>query len=193
MSIIAQKQLFYHLYSLMNLKNIVLWITAATALISCNGSLEKSEKHSKKEVYETLSTSQKNWDSLIQNNIAINSWDSLQEDRILLRFTKEEFNELVNFIEKDGFVITQNWVASDHQYTFFDSKWNRHALMTIKRDINNQPSLQGDVDQISIWAYKDGIKDQEHYLWYVIQKDGVKMMSPNETQDLKDIAKNWVQ
>jgi len=84
-----------------------------------------------------------------------------------------DFKALVDYIEKKGFVVTERGVACDHQYTFVDSRGNRHALMTIKRDVNGKPSMTGTVTQISVWAYYKGIKDQAHYFGYRIDSDKV--------------------
>jgi hypothetical protein len=88
-----------------------------------------------------------------------------------------DFAKLVAFIEKNGFVVEERGVKSDHQYTFFDKQGNRHALITIKRDESDQPSLTGTVDQISVWAYKDGIKDQEHFFGYYINNEEIAPFS----------------
>ncbi len=85
----------------------------------------------------------------------------------------ENFTKLVDFIEKNGFVTENKGIPSDHQYTFIDSQKNRHALITIKRDDNGQPSVNGKVKQISVWAYEKGIKSQEKFFGYGITQDSV--------------------
>ena len=84
---------------------------------------------------------------------------------------EDNFNKLVSFIEKKGVVVPQDGIPCDHQFTFFDSKGNRHAMITIKRDAEDNPSTKGTVNQISVWAYKKGIKDQEHFFGYCISPD----------------------
>ncbi len=75
-----------------------------------------------------------------------------------------DFNALVSFIIKEGFPVG----SGEKQYTFFDSHKNRHAMIIIKRDEDNKPSKEGQVVQISVWAYDKGIKDQEHFFGYEI-------------------------
>ncbi len=86
---------------------------------------------------------------------------------------EKNFKKLVAFIEKNGFVVPQQGVPCDYQYTFFDSHGNRHALITIKRDKDGHPSINGTVSHISIWAYYKGIKDQDHYFGYGITSEKV--------------------
>ena len=86
---------------------------------------------------------------------------------------EEHFKKIVSFIEKNGFVVPQRGVPCDYQYTFFDSHGNRHAFITIKRDKDGNPSTKGTVDQISTWAYYNGIKDQDHYFGYGITSEKV--------------------
>ncbi len=81
---------------------------------------------------------------------------------------EDNFSKLVTFIEKRGFVVPQGGVPSDYQFTFFDSKGNRHAMITTRRDTEGKPSTKGTVSQISVWAYKKGIKDQKHFFGYCI-------------------------
>lgn len=89
---------------------------------------------------------------------------------VSIEVNPEDFKPLVDYIEKNGFVVPQDGVPCDRQYTFFDSHRNRHAMITIKRDSDGNPSMKGKIDQISVWAYKDGIKDQKHFFGYIIKK-----------------------
>lgn len=91
---------------------------------------------------------------------------------------QENFQKLVSFIEKRGFVVAQNDIPCDYQYTFNDSKGNRHAMMTIKRDDTGNPSMKGAVNQISVWAYYNGIRDQKHFFGYKITADKVAPFLP---------------
>jgi len=93
---------------------------------------------------------------------------------------------MVDYIEKNGFVVTERGVASDHQYTFIDSNGNRHALMTIKRDADGNPSKKGKVTQISVWAYYKGIKDQDHYFGYRIGADKITPFGSNTGEKWKE-------
>lgn len=86
---------------------------------------------------------------------------------------EKNFRKLVNFIQSKGFVVPQRGIPCDYQYTFFDTNGNRHALITIKRDKDGNPSMQGTVDHINVWAYYNGIKDQDHFFMYDIYKEKV--------------------
>jgi hypothetical protein len=94
------------------------------------------------------------------------------------------FEALSNYIEKNGFVVKQNGIPSDHQVTFVDSKGDRHAFITIRRDANSKPSIKGELVQISVWAYKKGIKDQKHFFMYVITKEMILFTNPNAFDDI---------
>ncbi len=89
----------------------------------------------------------------------------------LIPVGEQNFKKLVFYIEKNGFVVPQRGVSCDYQYTFFDKDGNRHAMITIKRDKNGNPSMKGTVEQISVWMYYQGKKDQEHFLGYEITKE----------------------
>ena len=86
---------------------------------------------------------------------------------------QKDFQKLVSFIEKHGFIVPQNGIPSDYQYTFFDSHGNRHAMITIKRDSADNPSVNGNVTQISVWAFYGGVRDQDHYFGYYISAEKV--------------------
>ncbi len=81
------------------------------------------------------------------------------------------FNQLVSYIEKNGKLLTEKGIPCDHQVTFFDSKGTRHAFVTIERDTKGNPSKNGQVNQISVWAYLEGKKDQKHSFGYRITKE----------------------
>ncbi len=66
---------------------------------------------------------------------------------------EKNFEKLVNFIQNKGFAVPQRGISCDYQYTFLDTDGNRHALITIKRDKDGNPSMQGVVNHISVWAY----------------------------------------
>ncbi len=98
----------------------------------------------------------------------------------------ENFEELVDYIEERGFVVSERGIPCDYQYTFFDSKGNRHAMIAIKRDASGHPSMEGIVDQISVFAYYEGVKDQEHFFGYLINKEEVKPYSYNRDGTWKE-------
>ncbi len=85
---------------------------------------------------------------------------------------EENFNKLVNFIEKNGFVVYQRGIPSDHQYTFFDKSGNRHAMIIGRRDKNFNPSLSltDPINVINVWAHYKGIRDFKHSFCYDISK-----------------------
>lgn len=104
-----------------------------------------------------------------------------------IEISREDFEKLVDSIQKHGFIVKERGVPSDHQFTFFDSKGNRHAMITIKRDETGKPSTQGKVDQISVWAHREGIRDQEHSFGYAITNTGVQSFTPPTPEERKDI------
>ena len=87
----------------------------------------------------------------------------------------KDFKAIVMFIEKKGFPVIQQGIQSDYQYTFIDSQGTRHALITIKRDKDNNPSVSGTVHQISVWAYKDykklGKREDNFFGWGIFESD----------------------
>lgn len=88
-----------------------------------------------------------------------------------------DFEKLVDYIEKNGFISPNgNEAGADHQYTFFDSEGNRHALITIKRDEKKRPSMEGEVKHIAVWAHYKGIKDDEHFFSYFINENEIGPM-----------------
>lgn len=83
----------------------------------------------------------------------------------------ENFEKMVEYIWKHGFTITggPNEIPCGKQYTFFDSKGNRHAYLAIKTDtVTKQASMTGKVQNIFTYGYRKGIKDQEHFFPYDI-------------------------
>lgn len=88
----------------------------------------------------------------------------------------ENFQKLVDYIWKHGFTITggPNEIPCGRQYTFFDSKGNRHAYLAIKIDTaTKQGSMTGKVQNIYTYGYRNGIKDQEHFFPYDINTTSV--------------------
>ncbi|PKM91480.1 hypothetical protein CVU82_02695 [Candidatus Falkowbacteria bacterium HGW-Falkowbacteria-1] len=103
-----------------------------------------------------------------------------------------DFKKSVDFIEKKGFVVPQGEECSDYQYTFFDKAGNRYALMTIRRDDDGKASLNGVVNQISVWAYRDGIKDQEHFFGFCINKNEINSFGERiPDEDVEIIEEAW--
>lgn len=86
---------------------------------------------------------------------------------------KENFDALVTYIEKNGFLLKEKGISSDHQVTFFDTDGNRHALICLRRDsATDKPSKTG-TPHISVWGYYKGIKDLEHFFGWYISSDEV--------------------
>lgn len=89
---------------------------------------------------------------------------------------KETFEKLVGYIWKHGFIIGggPNKIPCGKQYTFFDSRGNRHAYLAIKIDTaTNEASKTGIVQTIVTYGYIKGIKDQEHFFPYDINTTSV--------------------
>ena len=83
----------------------------------------------------------------------------------------ETFEKIVAYIWKHGFTITggSKNIPCGKQYTFFDSRGNRHAYLAIKTDpVTNEASMTGKVQSIFTYGYKQGIRDQEHLFPYNI-------------------------
>ena len=100
-----------------------------------------------------------------------------------------DFDKFVEFIEKKGFPVRERGVYSDFQYTLIDANGNRHAMMTIRRDENGQPSVDGQVKQISVWGYHDGVKSEANFFGYIIYRQEIVSSSPLglDTQSSKKI------
>jgi hypothetical protein len=137
-------------------KVIILAVLFCTIFTAC------SDKKSNKEIVEYIT---------VDKGAKISETITVKDTTYPIPVGEENFAKLVTFIEKKGFSVPQAGIASDYQYTFFDKKGTRHALITIRRDKDGNPSLQGTVDQISVWAYYGGKKDLNHYFGYSITKE----------------------
>lgn len=89
-----------------------------------------------------------------------------------------DLQKLITHVQEKGFVVEERGIYCDHQLTFYDSKGNRHAIIAAKRDKSKKPSLTGTVGRMHVWAYKDGIKDSDHYFGYVIGEESIRPTSP---------------
>lgn len=99
-----------------------------------------------------------------------------------IEISKENFLKIVDYIEKNGFLIhSGKGKEAEHQYTFFDSKGNRHAMIAVKRD--------GVVFQVSVWAYYKGINDLQHFFGYYINEKEVGPFLNLDTRKEKDDVK----
>lgn len=78
----------------------------------------------------------------------------------------ETFQKLNDYIRKHGFTIYDGRLK---QYTFFDSRGNRHAYITSKVDAAGDD----EVDQIVVYGYYKGIRDLEHFFSYFITDEKV--------------------
>ncbi len=90
--------------------------------------------------------------------------------------TEQQFRRIANYIEKHGFVVDlgPNRIKCGHQVTFFDKAGNRHAMISCRTGADGHPAMKGTVTSISVWAYYDGKKDQEHFFGYDIRPSGAK-------------------
>lgn len=79
---------------------------------------------------------------------------------------EENFQKLADYILKHGFNI---YGGNSKQYTFFDSKRNRHAYIA-QMDPLEKTSKVG---RIVVYGYYQGIKDQKHFFPYEITKEKV--------------------
>lgn len=86
---------------------------------------------------------------------------------------EDNFTRIVNYIEKNGFIVPAQGIPCDYQYTFFDIRGHRHALISIKRDSGFSPAIEGEVRQISVWAYYNGVMNEENFFSYIIRKDRI--------------------
>lgn len=94
-----------------------------------------------------------------------------------------DFRKLVEYIEEKGFVVYQNNLPCDYQLNFLDSEKHRHVLTTIRRDINGNPDLDGAVNEISVWVYR-----QEFMFCYVITADWVEPMMREDFSNTEHLA-----
>jgi len=153
-------------------------IFMAFILLSCLNSQKKSAadiylEKLKKEFNQFRAKFQKYDDSLK------NVFDETEKQKAISKTKyipvgEENFDKLVSFIEKNGFVEPEYGnVPCDFQYNFIDSKGNLHGFITIKRDENGNPSVAGKVIQITVYGYRGNIKDQEHFFGYIITRKNV--------------------
>ena len=149
-------------------------IIICTAIILINFSLtscfdkEKSEANALETEIQDLAQS-------VSNTDEPDLYESSESKalRLGIPIAEGKFEKLLNHINSNGFIVYERGVPCDRQLTFFDSRGNRHALIAIKRNDKGYPSIDGTVNQISVWAYKDGIKDQDHFFSYFITKEMV--------------------
>lgn len=123
------------------------------------------------------------------NTIITTSSPAQIEYQTILPVSDEDFELLAKFIETKGFSVDRGRTkGADHQYTFFDSNKNRHALIAIRRDENSKPSSSSPVTQISVWAYKSGIRDQNHFYGYnIVKGKGVMSYLPKGMEHNADL------
>ncbi len=89
---------------------------------------------------------------------------------------KETFDKLVDFIWKKGFTINGGYerIPCGRQYTFYDSRGNRHGYLAIKTESDTgQASMTGKVYSIVTYGFYKGIRDQEHFFPYDITEKSV--------------------
>lgn len=84
---------------------------------------------------------------------------------------EKTFRELLHFILTQGATI---YGGKGKQYTFFDTKGNRHAYLAIKFDSSGSKYVDtGSNYKIIVYGYYKGIKDQEHFFPYAIDDSSV--------------------
>lgn len=153
-------------------------IIAATLLaiifIGCNNSTTKTVAAAEKTDSINNST-----DSIALDTALINYQKTLPHNEgnapILypdIKVGEINFDKLCKYIEHNGFSTPQQGVKSDYQYSFRDSRGNKHAFVTIKRN-GTEPSFNGKIIQISVWGYAKGVKDQKHFFGYLINRDKI--------------------
>lgn len=108
-------------------------------------------------------------------NDSIKTWESVNKiiNETNIKIPEEDVKEMMKYIKKNWFKVDKN----DYQFTFFDSKWNRHAMIVVSDN------------QISVWAYYEWKKDQEHFFGYVILNNEVIIEIPTleHIKEKKDI------
>jgi hypothetical protein len=89
---------------------------------------------------------------------------------------KEDFQKLVDYIWKNGSTITdgKSEILCGKEYVFSDRNGNTHIYSAFKTDtVTNEASMTGKVQNIFASAYRKGIKDSEHFFFYVINDTSV--------------------
>lgn len=101
-----------------------------------------------------------------------------------------DFELMVKFIETKG--VQTNWRphGSMHQFTFLDTKGNRHALIATRLK-NNERAVDGTVGQISVWAYGKGVKDQDHFVGYIATPTSVGTDYSDDSPYLNTVAEGF--
>lgn len=97
------------------------------------------------------------------------------EPSTIVAISKEDFQLMVDYIKAKGFTIPDPYQrGDDRQYTFYDSKNNRHAMIPVHLPEKGKY-------QISVWAYRDSVKDQDHFFGYEIDSEhGARTYLPDE-------------
>lgn len=157
-------------------KTAFLALIIATSLFACQDSKPSNSKEA------TAIASIENEASPVDNILQkYRAEDSIKKENERISHSKEipvgteNFNKIVSFIEKHGFAVDMgpNRVMSGHQFTFYDSKGNRHGLIAGRFDANGNATKLGFVGRIIVYGYRDGIKNQEHFFPYCITPEKV--------------------
>ncbi len=107
---------------------------------------------------------------------------AVSSDTTKIPLKEGEFEKLTKLFGKEGFTVTERGVACDKQITLYDSLGTRHAMIAVRRDTNELPSMEAPVTQIAVWAYHDGVKDQEHFFGYHITPKEVSAYGPETSE-----------
>lgn len=158
----------------------LLMIIVSLCLLSCgNGS-----GHRKSSIEKKIA------DTIVIQTTKKTAEDSLQST--LEPMNQNKLTAMCQFIKKNGFAVPQENNRYDcYQYTHYDIKGTRHAFMYIVPDNPYDPYTGA---QISVWAYKDGIKrngDLNNFVGYDISVNGVHGCCGNFIEDYPWIARGY--
>lgn len=104
---------------------------------------------------------------------------------------REEFSQMAKFIEGHGRPFVHK--ITDGRYDFKDSEGNLNIMAAIKRAVIGGPAIKDSVVQISVWAYYQGIKDDNHFYGYIIYPDKVTLAynDQDSTRHIQIIKKTY--
>lgn len=83
--------------------------------------------------------------------------------------SQPEFSLLADLIELRGSRVSK----SDCQFVYIDKEGNRHALISIRRNIDNRADPLAPITQISVWVNGKNAPPDKIFYSYIITPDGV--------------------
>jgi hypothetical protein len=134
-------------------------------------------------IYSTLTCCQRGESSLSESSVLplpnrsnitsqTNNQTSLQgkeiKPTVYIPVDKKNFEKLVSFIERKGYLMSKDGRSCDHEIIFFDKESNCHEMKIRRLDSNGKPSWRGSVKQISVIAHRKGILSSENEFSYVL-------------------------